>query len=61
MKNCGTVSANKITISTNIVHLQIKININGKMRIAMIDSGIIGSFMIRKYTENKRHFIRDKQ
>ena len=27
----------------------------------MIDSGVTGNFMIRKYTENRKHLIRDKK
>ena len=54
---CGTAPTNREAVSINTAQLYIKIHINRKMRSVIIDSNIIGNFIIKKYTENKKHFI----
>ena len=52
-----TVSVNRETVSINMIQLYIKININRKIENIMINSGTTENFIIKKYTENKKHSI----
>ena len=45
---------------TNIVYLKIKITINRKKEIIMVDLDITDYFMIRKYTESRKYSIKIK-
>ena len=54
---CGTVSANREVVSTNTAQLYIEININRKKESTIIDSDVTKNFIIKKYTENKKHPI----
>ena len=47
-------------IATNI-YFKIAININGRKGIAMIDSGITGNFITKKYIKKQKYPIWDKQ
>ena len=60
-KYCGTAPANREAVSINTAQLHIEININGKKRSIIIDLDIIGNFMTQKYTESKKHSIRNKK
>ena len=61
MEYCGTTLINRIVVSTNIIFLWIKINVNEKTGITMINSEITGNFMTRIYTENRKYLVKDKK
>ena len=65
-KYCETAPANEIIpingiiALTYIAYLRIKININRKTKITVIDSDTTENFITKKYTRNKKHLIKDK-
>ena len=54
------IPANGITVLTDIIYLKIRITINEKTEIVIIDFGIIGNFMIKKHVINRKHSIKIK-
>ena len=49
-----------MAVLINIIYLRIKININRKIGTIIIDFGVIGNFIIKRYIKTKKYPILNK-